>query len=258
MIGFSVVKYYFCTDINHCLPNRFRLAPTMCTRFSYAIAREKLKRQFNLTIKEDELQYSYNIGAGQNAYVQTNESIDLQIFRFGFIPQWAKDEHVGLNLPNATAEHVASQHSFRMAVRQHRCLIFADSFYEWKRQGRASQPFRILLENNDIMALAGVWDVWTAPNGKALKSFAILTTTANAEMRAFGVRMPVILRDAAEQQKWLHDTTLHNALSSLRPLPDGSLRFFPVSKELDSLECNYPELHNPIELSSDEQAFWDL
>jgi putative SOS response-associated peptidase YedK len=228
----------------------------MCTRFSFAIPREIIKRQFNINIKESELQYSYNIGAGQGAYILTNQSLDLQVYRFGFIPHWAQNEQVGLNLINASSETVATQDSFRLSVRQRRCLIFADSFYEWKRQGLHTQPYRIMLRDQKIMVFAGVWDVWIDRENRVFKTFAILTTTANQEMQPFGLRMPVILNQPSEQVRWLEEASLQTSLRLLRPLPNDSLTYYPVNPQIENLNYNSPEVHEPYQFSPDELQIW--
>ena len=63
-------------------------------------------------------------GCQENPYVQ------------GLIPSWAKDAKIGYRLSNARADTVASKPSFRSAFKRRRCLVPADGFYEWKRDGK--------------------------------------------------------------------------------------------------------------------------
>jgi len=228
----------------------------MCTRFSYTIPRERLKRQFNIQIREQELQYSYNIGAGDGAYVVTNQSLELQVFRFGFIPDWAQSESVGLNFVNAAAETVATQDTFRMAVRLRRCLVFADGFYEWRRQGLHTQPYRIGYQGGGTMVFAGVWSEWMSANLEVFRTFAILTCAANADVAPFSPRMPVILHDSAQIVRWLSEANLQTSLALLRPLKDGLLHSYPIDPRLDDADYNQPELHNPYQFSDDERERW--
>ncbi|WP_052598027.1 SOS response-associated peptidase [Aureispira sp. CCB-QB1] len=222
----------------------------MPTRFSFSASKEKMKRQFNLDIKK-ELQQSFNIGATQNAYLLTNQSLDLQIFSWGLIPHWAKDKSVGTNLINAQVEGIASKLSFRLPIRQRRCLIFADSYYEWTKEGRATQPYRVQLSNGDLMTFAGVWDVWVDGNQELHKTFSIITTPANNSLKELGIsRMPALITTGTDRAKWLGEHSLPNALNILQPLENLSLDIYPIAKEVDSLDNNYPELHKPIELSS--------
>lgn len=222
----------------------------MPTRFSFSASKEKMKRQFNLDIKKD-LQQSFNIGATQNAYVLTNESLDLQIFRWGLIPHWAKDQSVGTNLINAKAEGIASQLSFRLPIRQRRCLVFADSYYEWQKNGRTAQPYRVQLSTGDLMAFAGVWDIWGAPNGQAYKTFSIITTPANAKLQSLGVsRMPAIIEAGEKCTQWLGEESLSNALDLLESFDDTLMDFYPVDEAVNHVENNYPELHKPVEINN--------
>ncbi len=221
----------------------------MPLRFSFSASNEKMKRQFNLDIKK-ELDKSYNIGCNQNAYVLTNNSSELEVFRWGLIPHWANDKNVGLNLINAEAEGIAGKLSFRLPVRQKRCLIFADGYFEWRKNGRHTQPFRVQMENNDMMAFAGVWDIWFDENMVEHKTFSIITVGVEKEIKVIGQkRMPVIINNIEDQKKWLGDTSLKIILDLLKPLDDNLFEIYPVSKDIDFIENNYPELYKPIELT---------
>jgi len=218
----------------------------MPRQFSFSTSVEKMKRQFDLRVKTD-LQTSYNIGVGQHAYVLTNQSSELQIFRWGMIPHWAKDEQAGLNLTHARANNIATQFSFRMPIRQKRCIIFADSFYEWKGKNKTAQPHRVQLKSNDLMAMAGVWDVWQNAAGQLFKTFAIITVPPNADLEALGSKqMPALLVNKEVQKKWLSDLPLANILELLTPLEEDRLNVYPISKDVNTLENNSPDLHTPI------------
>ena len=86
----------------------------------------------------------YNIAPSQlvacvrsNPETQGREFIEL---RWGLVPSWAKDPSIGHKLINARCETVAEKPSFRHALKQQRCLVLADGFYEWKREGKTKQP----------------------------------------------------------------------------------------------------------------------
>ena len=228
----------------------------MCTRFSFAIPREIMKRQFTINIKDSELQYSYNIGAGQGAYVMTNKSQDLQVFRWGLIPHWAQKEHVGLNFTTALGETIATQDTFRMAARQRRCLVFADSYYEWQRNGLKTQPFRITLQDQRVMVFAGVWEEWEDMAGHLFQTFAIVTTPAPEAMKIFGLRSPVILDNTAQQQTWLHAENLTDALSVLQPYSAQKLSYYPIHPDLEYLEFNSALVHTPYDIPLDHKRLW--
>src|ERR1051326_992747 len=95
---------------------------------------------------------------------------------------------------NARGETIATKPSFRHAFKKQRCLIAADGFYEWKKDGRIKRPFRFHRRDSKSFAFAGLWERWHSPVGEPLDSCTIITTTANATLRDYHERMPVILR----------------------------------------------------------------
>ena len=106
----------------------------------------------------------YNIAPSQLvACVRTNsetterEWVELQ---WGLVPSWAKEISIGLKLINARGETVAEKPSFRKAFTHRRCLVLADGFYEWKREGTKKQPYYIRMKDHRPFAFAGLWERW--------------------------------------------------------------------------------------------------
>ena len=103
----------------------------------------------------------YNVAPSQwvacvrvGSQVQKREAATL---RWGLIPSWAKDPAIGMKLINARAETVAEKPSFQKPFRERRCLVLADGYYEWKREGTGKQPYYIRLKNERPFAFAGLW-----------------------------------------------------------------------------------------------------
>jgi putative SOS response-associated peptidase YedK len=105
----------------------------------------------------------------------------LATFRWGLVPRWAADTD---KAPiNARAETAATKPYFADSLARRRCLIPADGFYEWLRQGRRKQPFCFRQRDDRPFAFAGIWDAWGGPEDRLL-SCAILTTEANEVVRS--------------------------------------------------------------------------
>lgn len=218
----------------------------MCGRFSFATSKEKLIKSFPDIEVNDTPIPNFNIAPTQHSPVITNEQPNsLQEFRWGLIAHWAKNDRIGGKLINARAETVISKPSFRMPIRKRRCLVVADSFYEWRTHGKTKIPFRITLKNDELLAFAGIWDYWDSPSGVKIYSFAIITTTANKDMSEVHERMPVILNTKETQDTWLADTDLDTTLSLMRPLPDNSLEMYRISPAVNSVNFNSKECHKP-------------
>jgi len=98
--------------------------------------------------------------------------------------------------------------TFQREFSERRCLVLADSFYVWKKEGKQTIPYRVLLTSRKPFALAGIWEENTDEDGQPMKTFAIITTEANAVVGQVHIRMPVILRKETERQ-WIDDDIQH-------------------------------------------------
>ena len=135
---------------------------------------------------------------------------------------------------NARAETVATKPAFREAIRKRRCLIPADAFYEWKKNGKVKTPFCITMVDDSIFAFAGIWDSWRNSEGKALETCSIITTTPNALLADIHDRMPVILPDDA-YDLWL-DPGFQKAdaiCNLLKPFDPARMRRYEVSSRVN-------------------------
>ncbi len=195
----------------------------------------------------------YNIAPSQlvacvraNPTSQDNECVEL---KWGLVPSWAKDPSIGHKMINARAETVTEKPSFRKAFQQRRCLILADGFYEWKREGKDKQPYYIHFTDNRPFAFAGLWERWETGSAAPLESCALITTGPNALMEPIHHRMPVILHPETYAD-WLGSTrpdfSTLNAI--LQPYSAESLEAYPVSPLVnnprhDSLLCVQPLKH---------------
>jgi len=88
------------------------------------------------------------------------------------------------------------------ALRKRRCLIPASDFYEWRRQGKAKQPFAFRMSDDRPFAFAGIWEAWRPESAPPLMTCAILTTAANELTKPVHARMPVIV-DPRHYDLWL-------------------------------------------------------
>lgn len=218
----------------------------MCGRYSLITSKEKLEKQFKVEVAGT-IHPSYNIAPTQMAYIIANDKpLELQQMRWGLIPHWAKDKKTGYNLINARKEGITSKASFRLPVRKRRCLVLADSFYEWRRDGSRKQPFRIFLRDGNVLAFAGIYDIWYDRDDEKIMSFSIITTPPNKDMETIHNRMPAILPTAEMQWNWLEEKDLDTALTLLKPLEDGLLNNYKISTMVNSVRNNMPEIHKEL------------
>lgn len=219
----------------------------MCGRYSFVASKEKIQQQLGPEVETGaNLRINFNVAPTQHSYVITNEKPNmLQYITWGLIPYWSKDNKIAGKLINARREGIESKPSFRVPIRKKRCLVIADSFYEWKKVDGKKLPYRIMLKNGGLLLMAGIWDVWY-DDQYAVKSFSIITTAPNQEVQPIHDRMPVILHKREDQQKWLQDQPLEEVLEILKTPEDGILEMYRVSEKVNSVKNNSPDLHQRI------------
>ena len=172
--------------------------------------------------------------------------------RWGLVPAWAKSVSVGSRHINARAETIAASPAFRTSFIRRRCLIPADGFYEWLRDGRRKQPFLIRPVDAETSAaplvFAGIWCPWREPaSGEWLLTAAVVTTAANETVGRLHNRMPVILGND-EWPLWLDPTITDGGLLQdlLQPAPDDLLELVPVSPLVNNVNNEGPDLVVPL------------
>jgi putative SOS response-associated peptidase YedK len=170
----------------------------------------------------------------------------VDIMRWGLVPFWAKDIKVGFANINAKAEGIDMKAAFREAFARRRCLIPFDCFYEWKKLGKERQPYAVALADRQLMALAGLWETWRSPEGEAVRSFAIVTTSANPLLAPIHDRMPVILAPES-WPVWFGESAAdpEEIKSLLVSYPAEDMIIWPVDKRVGNVNNKDPLLIEP-------------
>ncbi|UCC17206.1 MAG: SOS response-associated peptidase [Dehalococcoidales bacterium] len=212
----------------------------------------------------ESFQPMYSVNAFTYPEIPVISSEDRQhvlYYTWGLIPFWVKDKYAANQIRqrtlNARAETIFEKPSFRHSIRNKRCLILVDGFYEWRHIGKKTYPYHINLKSNEPFAIAGIWDTWTDPgNGEIIKTCSIITTTANTlleKVHNTRKRMPVILKKEYEKN-WLEDgLSDDDIIPMLLPYEADAMTAYPVPKTLNKLGVNtsdesvlkefkYPEL----------------
>ena len=212
----------------------------MCGRFTQSFpSPEFLAQQFRLDDWPRELMQRYNLAPTQHVFaIVDREFLDgrvrrqLLFMKWGLVPFWAKGPAIGSMMINARAETLLEKPAFKRLVARQRCVIPADSFYEWQRP---KEPLRIHLDERPAFGFAGLYDHWHAPNGDTWTSCTIITCAPNDFMAAIHRRMPVIL-DSAAVELWLDPTITESEVVTavLRPTADP-MRAYRVHPEVGNV-----------------------
>ena len=203
---------------------------------------------------------------GEDAAADSDVARELRVVRWGLVPFWAKDISIGSRLINARSETVSEKPAFRRAFERRRCLLPADGYYEWQRPAggpgsdrpsAAKQPFYISRGDGGSLAFAGLYELWRDSSLEEddpdswLWTAAIITTTAPDELGAIHDRMPMVIPPGSWAD-WLDpaNTDAGDLRALLAPAVAGGLISFPVSRAVNSVRNNGPELIEPVELAS--------
>ncbi|ALX48977.1 SOS response-associated peptidase [Lentibacillus amyloliquefaciens] len=220
----------------------------MCGRYTLLADEVEILEEFGIEQSIDDYQLSYNIAPGQNvlAIIHDGKAKRAGYLRWGLVPSWANDEKIGYKMINARSETAHEKPSFKRLMSRKRCLIVADSFYEWRRDGNEKQPKRIRLENRGLFAFAGLWDKWEQ-DGKKLFTCTILTKEANGFMQDIHHRMPIIL-PKDKQDAWLEagEQSPEEAHHFLRSLEIENLRAYDVASYVNSAKNNDEDCIAPL------------
>lgn len=216
----------------------------MCGRFAFYSPAEAAAELFGVH-GAPELEPRYNVAptqmvaAAREAQAGEREFVTL---RWGLVPYWAKDPSIGNRMINARSETVAQKPAYREAFRRRRCIVFADGFYEWRKEHDGKTPYFISLESGEPFAIAGLWESWTdRQTGESLQTATLLTMEANQFMAELHDRMPVVLTPGMTKRWLAGDANL---------LVDGSagrvgFRAWPVSRRVNNAAHEGADLVEP-------------
>jgi putative SOS response-associated peptidase YedK len=219
----------------------------MCGRYTLSPKAAVLEERFNAQIMSGGYTPAYNAAPSQSLSVILNDDPGSIVRAdWGFVPEWADGRQGVKALINARAEGVADKPFFRAGFKQHRCLVLADGFYEWRRATKGKVPYRIALRSKEPFAFAGIWSRVHGAEGKLRSTFAIITTEANQLVKIIHDRMPVILPQEDEED-WLNpQLSLDEAKAMLSPYPVERMVAYQVSLQVNSPKYNEEDLVWPV------------
>jgi putative SOS response-associated peptidase YedK len=250
----------------------------MCGRYASSRKPEDLVEEFEIrTDKVDEaLAPDYNVAPTKPVYAvmeraphrdaeqQAEPAVpperQLRVLRWGLIPSWAKDPAIGNRMINARMETVADKPAYKRAFASRRCLLPADGYFEWyptEQRGASGkplkQPFFIHPRDGGVLAMAGLYEIWRDPDraeddpDRFRWTCTVLTTQAEDAVGHIHDRMPLMV-ERERWGAWLDPTVSgrDDLLSLLVPAAPGRLEAYPVSRDVNNVRNNGPELVAPI------------
>jgi putative SOS response-associated peptidase YedK len=225
----------------------------MCGRYTLRDSSRAVREVLGLVMRTPTAP-SYNVAPSQvmPVAVRSSQRVVLDQIAWGFVPWYARGpQKTPMVIKNTRIETGMTKLAFRKSFEQRRCVIPADGFYEWKREGDKKQPFFIRLKGDRPFGFAGIWEPaeWKFPAG-----FSIVTTTPNKVLAKIHDRMPVMLT-AEQAAAWLEPRPLEaSALAEFtRPFPTEEMEAYQVSTYVNNWRNAGPPCIAPI--ASTEASF---
>lgn len=224
----------------------------MCGRFTLTMSGDMIADYFDIVEGQLDLVPRYNIAPTQEilTIVNNGEHNSAMNMRWGLVPSWAKDAKIGYKMINARSESLLEKPSFKNAFKKRRCLIPADGFYEWKRDGAKRRPMHIRLKSKEPFGFAGLWETWrdkSDPKAEPVISCSIVTCPPNSLMAQIHDRMPVIL-PREYHKEWLDPANENTAtlMEMLGPYDPGEMEAYEVSSAVGNVKNTGSELIAPV------------
>jgi len=226
----------------------------MCQRFSLALPKEKIMSEFGKLSFSKAFEANYNIAPGGKSYIITNKNPDrAQLVEWGLIPHWNKSGAQNCTLFNARSEGIASKSSFRIPIRNTRCLVLADSFYVWRNANQTGDVYRVVPRDGSLLCFAGLYDIWENEEVRKL-TFTVITSPSNKEVSQITESMPVILGDE-DRKRWLQTENLLDCLEIVKATQSGVMHIYKITDRIKDVNYNTIDLHSRI---LETQTLFDL
>jgi putative SOS response-associated peptidase YedK len=221
----------------------------MCGRYYRRSDKQRIAEAFRVGVPPTfEILPSYNVAPQSfQPVIRMNRETGEREFaqmRWGLMPFWAKDAKIAYSTINAKAETVATNPTFREALKRRRCLVPADGFYEWmKIDAKNRRPYAIALKDGSPLAFAGLWERWTdKATNQPIETFTIVTTEPNELTEPIHNRMPVILAPP-DYARWMAPADpAQLPVDLLRPFDAEKMTAWQVSTAVGDVRNNSPEL----------------
>jgi putative SOS response-associated peptidase YedK len=220
----------------------------MCGRYATTRSDADLTLLFDAVDVTESLAPSWNVAPTDPVPVvrvsTTHEARVLDTARWGLVPPWAKDLRAGARMINARAETVATSRAFASSFARRRCLVPADGWFEWVRDGGGKQPFYMTPADGSVLAFAGLWSAW---GPESVLTCSVLTTAALGGLARVHDRMPLIL-PAERWEAWLAGGgDGAELLCPMTPAELEAIEVRPVRPEVGNVRNNGPGLVTPLD-----------
>ncbi len=180
----------------------------MCGRFAQARTREEYLA-FLANEAERDIPYDpqpigrYNVAPGTKVLLlnERDDLLHLDPVHWGYAPGWWDKPA----LINARVETAATSRMFKPLWQHGRAIVFADGWFEWKKEGNRKQPYFIHRADGEPIFMAAIGST-PFERGDEAEGFLIVTAAADKGLVDIHDRRPLVLTPEAARE-WLRQET---------------------------------------------------
>ena len=100
------------------------------------VIEKQLNAQFETRSIFEPLQHILAFSNPLIPVISSEDNNKIQLFHWGLIPEWVQDKKKANDIRkmtyNAKCETIKEKPSFRDSIKDKKCLIIADGFFEWQ------------------------------------------------------------------------------------------------------------------------------
>lgn len=241
----------------------------MCYHISTKSDSQKLEKRFNAKLAVNDTISPHYYLSGFNhpktPIISISNTSVIQTFNWGLIPEFCNTVKVANEMMaktlNAKSETVFALPSFKNSIREKRCLVLVDGFYEWRTIGKQKYPYYIQKRNKEPFALGGIYNDWVnKETGEIVNTFSIITTDANplmAKIHNLKLRMPLILSHETEKD-WINpDLTTEEIKKLMKPIDENQMQAHTISKIITNRNENPDKIEVQLPFEYPELVMFD-
>ena len=211
-----------------------------------------LMTQLGLSLEPEKFSPNHNVAPTAALWGATmwQHDVSLQPMPWGFVPPWAKKGQFEKPLFNARSETIWEKASFKNLIRRYRGIVFANGFYEWKRNGKERLPYYVTLKDEPAMALAAI----IQEHGDGYHQICLITTAADSEMVPVHHRQPVVIQPT-DLERWLKDDKKDWLKSAMKTPRTSPFKLRRVSDHVNNARNHGPDCLKPPEAPKGQVSF---
>lgn len=153
----------------------------------------------------------------------------LEVLQWGLTLSWMQKREIR-PLINARLETLGKKMTFKNLIKNYRCLVIADGYYEWKWRENVKTPHYFTREDGRLMFFAGIYKD---------HQFLIITREASSHVANIHQRQPVVINEEYLDEYF---NLKIEGTDFLRSYQAPKIKFHPVSRDVNKTTNNSKHL----------------